>query len=97
MHNANHYRKDTGDAMDWSALVAGAFVGAGIALLLAPQPGSKLRGMLRHCASRAKGDLLERAEEAFDKGDEVVREAGRSQRKPNRNSRRAGQSIKEFA
>lgn len=68
MHHANHYRKDTGGGMDWFVFVTGAFVGAGLALLLAPQSGSELRGMLSSYASPAKGDVLERAEEAFDKG-----------------------------
>ena len=98
MYNENQYDKDTRDVMDWSAFVAGGLIGAGTALLLAPQSGTELRGMLSNYASRAKKDLLEKAEEAYDKGEEGLRDAGRSQGNlPNRESRRAGQSIKEFA
>ena len=33
----------TEDSSNWSAFLAGAFIGAGIALLVAPQSGSELR------------------------------------------------------
>ena len=46
----------TEDSSNWSAFVAGAFIGAGIALLLAPQSGSELRSSLRDYASRAKDE-----------------------------------------
>lgn len=109
MYNENQYDKDTRDVMDWSAFVAGGLIGAGIALLVAPQRGTELRSKLRDYADRAKDELVEQGREAwdtavkrgkeyFDKGEEVVRDAGRSQGNlPNRESRRAGQSIKEFA
>ena len=100
MHNGKHYDYDegNGDAAGWSSFLAGALIGGGVALLLAPQSGTELRGMLCNYASRAKEDLLETAEEAYDKGEEGVRNAGQSQGNlPNRDSRRAGQSIKEFA
>ncbi len=109
MYNENQYDKDTRDVMDWSAFVAGGLIGAGIALLVAPQRGTELRSKLRDYADRAKDELVEQGREAwdtavkrgkeyFDKGEEVVRDAGRSQGNlPNRDSRRAGQSIKEFA
>ena len=87
MHNRNHYDEGTGGAMGWSAVLAGALIGAGVALLLAPQPGTELRGRLRDYANRATDDLLEKGHEAldtamergkeyYDKGEEVVREAG---------------------
>jgi gas vesicle protein len=77
--------------MGWSAFMAGALIGAGIALLFAPQTGSELRGMLRNYASRAKDEAVERGRAAWDqavergkeyyeKGQEVVQEAGRSAR-----------------
>ena len=78
MYNENQYDKGSRDAMDWSAFIAGGLIGAGIALLLAPQSGTELRGMLSNYASRAKKDLLEKAEETYDKGEEVVQDAGRS-------------------
>jgi gas vesicle protein len=96
MQNRN-YRNEVPEEMGWSSFLSGALVGGGIALLLAPQSGTELRGMLSNYASRAKENLLEKAEEIYDKGEEVVQDAGRSQGNlPNRDSRRAGQSIKEF-
>ena len=71
------------------AFVAGALIGAGVAMLLAPQQGTELRGRLRDYANRAKDDLLDMGQEAWDtavergmeyykKGEEAVRDAGRS-------------------
>ena len=109
MHNGNHYDEGDGDAMEWSSFIAGALIGAGVALLLAPERGTELRSKLRDYADRAKDELMEQGREVWDtavkrvkeysdKGEEVVRNAGRSQgNSPNRDSRRAGQSIKEFA
>ena len=54
------------DAMGWSAFVAGAFIGAGLALLFAPQTGTELRGMLRNDAARAKDEAWERGRTAWD-------------------------------
>jgi len=89
MRNGNYYDEGFGEAAGWSAFMAGALIGAGIALLFAPQPGSELRGLLRNYANRAKEDLVEKGQEAWDtavergkeyynKGEEAVREAGRS-------------------
>jgi gas vesicle protein len=58
MKECNHYSLGTG------AFLAGAVIGAGIALLLAPQPGSETRDKLREYAKRAKEDLMERGQEA---------------------------------
>ncbi len=74
-----------------SAFVTGALVGAGVALLFAPQSGSQMRGLLRDYATRAKDELDEavdhgtdawdsakdRGEEFLEKGKESLREAGR--------------------
>jgi len=79
------------DYAGWSAFVAGAFIGAGVALLLAPQTGSELRGMLRSYANRAKDEVMDRGREAWDTavdrgkdymetGRETVKEAGRTAR-----------------
>ena len=73
------------------AFLAGALIGAGIALLLAPQTGSELRGMLRSYASRARDEAYERGREVWDTavdrgkeymetGKETMREAGKSAR-----------------
>ena len=78
MHNRNHYDEGTGDAAGWSAFLTGALIGGSVALLLAPQAGTELRGMISNYANRAKDDLLEKAEEVYDKGEEAAREAGQS-------------------
>ena len=89
MHNGNHSDEGMGDATGWSAFMAGALIGAGVALLLAPQPGTELRSKLRDYADRAKDDLVEKGKEVvntavergreyYDKGETIVREAGRS-------------------
>jgi gas vesicle protein len=109
MHNRNHYDEGIWDAKGCSAFMAGALIGAGSALLFAPQRGTELRSKLRDYADRAKDELMEQGREVWDtavkqgkeyynKGEEVVQGAGRPQGNlPNRDSRRAGQSIKEFA
>ena len=79
------------DTIGWSAFVAGALIGAGIALLFAPHTGTELRGMLRSYASRAKDEAMERGRAAWDtavergkeyyeKGQETMQDVGRSAR-----------------
>ena len=74
-----------------SAFITGALVGAGVALLFAPQAGAKMRGLLRDYAARAKDELdevvdhgtevldsaVERGHEFVEKGKESLRETGR--------------------
>jgi gas vesicle protein len=115
MRNGNYYDEGNGDAAGWSAFLAGAMIGAGVALLFAPQRGSELRGMLSDYANRTKDDLVEKGQEAwdtavergkeyYDKGEEVVRDAGRSAkqfvkqgaRQGEEAVRDAGRSAKEF-
>ena len=88
MRNSDYeYYED--DASGWSAFIAGALIGAGVALLFAPQTGTELRGMLRSYASRARDEAYERGRAAWDtavergkdyyeRGQEAVQEAGRS-------------------
>lgn len=75
----------------WSAFVAGAFIGAGLALLFAPQTGTELRRTLTKYAARAKDEAwergrsawdsaIERGKEYYERGQEAVEEAGRSAR-----------------
>jgi gas vesicle protein len=93
MHHRNHddEEEQTGDATEWSAFLTGALIGAGVALLFAPQAGTELRGRLRDYANRAKEDLthkgpdawdtvVERGKEFYEKGEEVIRDTGRSAR-----------------
>src|SRR5688500_10153895 len=82
------------DSSNWSAFIAGAFIGAGVALLLAPQSGSELRSSLREYASRAKDEFdeateqgravwdktVERGQEYVEGGKQALRNAGRAAR-----------------
>jgi gas vesicle protein len=84
----------TEESSNWSAFIAGAFIGAGVALLLAPQSGSELRSSLRDYASKAKDELdeateqgravwdqaVERGQEYVESGKQAFRNAGRSAR-----------------
>lgn len=74
-----------------SVFFVGALVGAGVALLFAPQSGAQMRGLLRDYAARAKDELdevvdrgtealdsaAERGQEFVEKGKESLRESGR--------------------
>jgi gas vesicle protein len=70
-----------------SAFLAGTLIGAGVALLLAPQSGAETRGLLRDYAGRAKDELTERGKKtkatldtAIDRGKEAfesVKERGK--------------------
>ena len=74
-----------------SPFIVGALVGAGIALLFAPQAGAQMRALLRDYTVRANDELdeavdrgadawdsaKERGQEFVEKGKESLREAGR--------------------
>ncbi len=82
---------DKHESGNLSAFIAGALVGAGVALLFAPQAGSEMRALLRDYAARGKDELddavdrgadawdsaRDRGEELVEKGKESLREAGR--------------------
>jgi len=53
----------------------GGLVGAGVALLLAPQPGTETRQKIRELAEDAKGKAVEYAEEAKGKVTSTVGKA----------------------
>ena len=82
----------------WSAFLAGTFIGAGLALLFAPQAGSELRGVLRNYAAKTKEELLERGREAWDtaleRGQETLEQAGQAAREHVESGR---EKIKEAA
>lgn len=59
MNNNNGYSTMTG-------FLAGAFVGAGVALVLAPQSGSETRKMVRDVATRAKDEMVEKGKAAIE-------------------------------
>ncbi len=80
-----------------STFITGALVGAGLALLFAPQAGAQLRGFLRDYAARAKDEL----DEAIDHGTEVLDSAVEHSQefveKGRDSSRETGRQTKEFA
>ncbi len=59
-----------------SGLVLGAIIGAGVAMLTAPQPGRKTRKRIRKTAKRIQGSTADRLDELAgdikDKVDEAV-------------------------
>ena len=73
------------------AFITGALVGAGVALFLAPQAGTQLRGLLRDYVRRSTekldevvdrgaemmGNTLDRGQDLLDKGKESVQQARR--------------------
>jgi gas vesicle protein len=92
-----------------SVFIAGALVGAGVALLFAPKSGSQMRGLLRDYAARAKDELDEavdlgadarnsardRGEEVIEKGMNTLREAGRQAKGLAEAGRNAVNEIKD--
>jgi len=68
-----------------SAFLAGAFLGAGIALLMAPQTGGQLRSALRDYAGKAKDELggvwdnaVERGKDYMQSGQEAAESVGKT-------------------
>jgi gas vesicle protein len=74
--------QDNDYSVGTAAFLAGALIGAGVALLLAPQSGAETRGMLRDYAGRAKDELKQRGQEvkstldsAMERGKEAFESA----------------------
>jgi gas vesicle protein len=93
MRNGDDYSSDhrARASVGWWAFLAGAFVGAGVALLMTPQTGSELRGVLQTYAGRTREKMRERGREAWDtavergkgymqRGQETLKQAGRAGR-----------------
>jgi gas vesicle protein len=74
-----------------SVFITGALIGAGVALLFAPQSGAQMRNLLQDYAARAKDELddvvdegaealdstMDRGHEFVEKGKDALREAGK--------------------
>ncbi len=84
------------DSSNWSAFMAGAFIGAGIALLLAPQSGTELRSTLRDYASKAKDELDEAAEQGRAAWDQAVERGHEYVATGKQSLRQAGRAAREF-
>ena len=54
------------------SFLSGALLGAGLALLLTPQPGEETRRMIRGYAKRAESDIYGLAREATDNVEDAV-------------------------
>ncbi len=67
------YRDNGGDSFVW--FLAGAAVGAAVALLLAPQSGEKTRHLLANRAGEGKESIIGRGREIFEKGREFADDA----------------------
>ena len=63
MQSSNSY-----ESGNLSVFITGALIGAGVALLFAPQSGAQCAGLLRDYAARAKDEL----DEVVDQGAEVL-------------------------
>jgi gas vesicle protein len=75
----------------------GALVGAGIALLFAPQAGAQLRGFLRDYAARAKDELDEAVDHGAELLDSTVAHSQKFLEKGKDSLRETGRQAKEFS
>ena len=78
-----------------AAFVAGALIGAGVALLLAPQSGIQTRNLLRDYAGRAKEELEKRGKEAKATLDTAVERGKQAYESVKERGREAYDSGKE--
>lgn len=100
---------DRSESGSLAGFFVGALVGAGIALLFAPQAGAQLRGFLRDSAARAKDELDEvvdhgtevldsavaHGQEFVSKGKESLRETGRQAQEFSDAERKAFKETKD--
>jgi gas vesicle protein len=92
-----------------STFITGAVVGAGVALLFAPQAGAQVRGLLYDYAARAKDELDEavdhgtelldstvaHSQEFLEKGKESLHETGRQAKEFSKAGRKAFSETKD--
>jgi len=92
-----------------SGFLLGALVGAGVALLFAPQSGAEIRRLLRDYAARAKDGLavevnrgtevvasaVERGQEFVEKGKESLHETGTKVKAYAEAGRKAAQDVRD--
>ena len=70
------------DGVSWSWFVAGAIVGAAVALLYAPQTGQETRNLISkktdeasEALSGTSQDVVEKGKELFDRGKQIADDA----------------------
>jgi gas vesicle protein len=66
--------QDNGDKFLW--FLAGAALGASVALLYAPHPGEKTRRLIVRKARQGRDVLADRGGDLLDKGREILEERG---------------------
>lgn len=84
------------DSSTWSVFMAGALIGAGVALLLAPQSGHELRSTLRDYTTKAKDELDEAAEQGRAAWDQAVERGQEYVASGKQTMRQAGRAAREF-
>ena len=80
-----------------SVFLTGALIGAGVALLFAPQAGEQMRGLLRDYAARAKDELDDVVDQGTEALDSTVERGHEFVEKSKASLREAGRQGKEFA
>ena len=79
------------------AFLAGAFIGAGVALLLAPQSGNETRKLLRDYAGQAKDEIYERGRSAKETLDSALERGKDAYESVKERGREAFETGKETA
>jgi gas vesicle protein len=92
MQPSNNY-----ESGNLSVFITGALIGAGVALLFAPQSGMQLRELLRDYAARAKDELDEVVDQGAEALDSTIERGHEFVEKGKDSLREAGRQAKEFA
>ena len=79
-----------------SAFITGAVVGAGVALLFAPQSGSRLRGLLRDYATPATVALADAVDHGAEVMDSAVEHGQEFVKKGKESVRQASHQVRGF-
>jgi gas vesicle protein len=85
--------KYEGAHITWAAFLAGACIGAGVALLVAPQAGSELRTRLRRYVFKTRDEVIERGREAWDSLAKGGAQYGRTGKEAPKEAEREGEHM----
>ena len=88
---------DRSESVNLAGFFVGALVGAGIALLFAPQAGAQLRGLLRDTGAYAKDEFNEAVDHGTEVLDSAVAQGQEFVEKGKESLREAGRQTTEFA
>lgn len=92
MPSSNNY-----ESGNLSVFITGALIGAGVALLFAPQSGAQMRDLLRDYAARAKDELDDVVDEGAEALDSTIDRGHEFVEKGKNSAREAGRQAKGFA